>query len=154
MKNFKTFENFINEGHPSVDPYAWYSSNDELKQDLAQMQDAWKGKDIPEWAKKRMKFLEDGIKNKVIKESIDTKYWSDYNTDTSGQGKKEHEVKSKDFEETFEDAVVYWNQEADGAENRIKGAQIQTIKKLANEFFKKEGWVSVNIILAMITQES
>lgn len=89
-----------------------------------------------------------------INESIDVKYWADYNTDTSGQGKKEHEVKSKDFEDTFEDAVVYWNQEADGAENRIKGAQIQKIKKLAQEFFKKAGWISSNVIQAMIAQES
>ena len=89
-----------------------------------------------------------------IYESINVKYWADYNTDTSGQGQKEHEVKSKDFEDTFEDAVVYWNQEADGAENRIKGAQIQKIKKLAQEFFKKEGWISVNVIQAMIAQES
>jgi len=89
-----------------------------------------------------------------VNESIDVKYWEDYNKDTSGQGKKEHEVKSKDFEDTFEDAVVYWNQEADGAENRIKGAQIQTIKKLAQEFFKKAGWISSNVIQAMIAQES
>lgn len=89
-----------------------------------------------------------------LSESIDVKYWEDYNKDTSGQGKKEHEVKSKDFEDTFEDAVVYWNQEADGAENRIKGAQIQKIKKLAQEFFKKAGWISINVIQAMISQES
>ena len=89
-----------------------------------------------------------------VNESIDVKYWADYNTDTSGQGKKEHEVKSKDFEDTFEDAVVYWNQEADGAENRIKGAQIQKIKKMAQEFFKKAGWISSNVIQAMIAQES
>ena len=89
-----------------------------------------------------------------ILEAIDTKYWAGYNKDTSGQGKKEHEVESKDFEDAFEDAVVYWNQEADGAENRIKGSQIQKIKKLAQEFFKKAGWISSNVIQAMIAQES
>ena len=92
--------------------------------------------------------------NKPVNESIDTEYWADYNTDTSGQGKKEHEVKSKDFEDAFEDAVVIWNQEADGAENRIKGAQIQKIRKIADEFFKKEKWISINVIQAMIAQES
>ena len=89
-----------------------------------------------------------------IGEAIDTKYWADYNTDTSGQGNKEFANKSKDFEDTFEDAVVNWNQEADGAENRIKGSQINKVKKLANEFFKKEGWISVNVIQAMISQET
>ena len=34
-----------------------------------------------------------------INESIDTKYWADYNTDTSGQGNKDFANKSKDFEE-------------------------------------------------------
>jgi hypothetical protein len=105
-------------------------------------------------AQKVHKDLTAFLKEKGINESIDIKYWEDYNTDTSGQGKKEHEVKSKDFEDTFEDAVVYWNQEADGAENRIKGAQIQKIKKLAQEFFKKAGWISSNVIQAMIAQES
>ena len=98
--------------------------------------------------------LTSSLGESVTNEAIDTKYWADYNTDTSGQGNKEFANKSKDFEDTFEDAVVYWNQEADGAENRIKGTQIQTIKKLAQEFFKKEGYISINIVQAMIAQES
>ena len=49
-------------GHPSVDSYAFYDSIDELKQDLKQTKAQFKGKDIPEWAQKRIKFLEDGIK--------------------------------------------------------------------------------------------
>ncbi len=89
-----------------------------------------------------------------LKESIDTKYWSDYNTDTSGQGKKEFANKSKDFEKTFSQAVSEWNDEADSDENKIKGSQVSKIKKLAQEFFKKEGWISVNVAHAMIAQES
>lgn len=87
-------------------------------------------------------------------EAMDTKYWAGYNKDTSGQGKKEHEAKSKDFDDTFSLAVSEWNAEADGAENRIKGAQIDKIKKMAQEFFKKEGYITVNIAQAMIAQES
>ena len=89
-----------------------------------------------------------------ILEAIDTKYWAGYNTDTSGQGNKDFEEKSKDFDDTFSLAVSDWNDEADGAENRIKGSQIDKIKKLAQEFFKKEGYISVNIAQAMIAQES
>jgi hypothetical protein len=81
-------------------------------------------------------------------------YWADYNTDTSGQGNKEFANKSKDFEDTFSLAVAEWNDEADGAENRIKGSQVDKVKKLAQEFFKKEGYISVNIAQAMIAQES
>ena len=89
-----------------------------------------------------------------ILEAIDTKYWAGYNKDTSGQGNKDFEEKSKDFDDTFSLAVSDWNDEADGAENRIKGSQIDKIKKLAQEFFKKEGYISVNIAQAMISQES
>ena len=89
-----------------------------------------------------------------ILEAIDTKYWAGYNTDTSGQGNKDFAEKSKDFDDTFSLAVSDWNDEADGAENRIKGSQIDKIKKLAQEFFKKEGYISVNIAQAMIAQES
>ncbi len=157
MKNIKTFNDFvnesINEGHPSVDPYAFYDSMDDLKQDLKQTKDQFKGKDIPEWAQKRIEFLEDGIKNKVIKESIDIKYWAEYNLDGSGQS-SHYSDKSTDFEDTFEDAVTEWNAEAEGPQNRIKGAQIKTIRKLAEEFFKKAGWISVNVVQAMIMQES
>ena len=94
-----------------------------------------------------------GLDPRVL-EAIDTKYWADYNTDTSGQGNKEFAEKSKDFDDTFSLAVSDWNDEADGAENRIKGSQIDKIKKLAQEFFKKEGYISVNIAQAMISQES
>jgi hypothetical protein len=89
-----------------------------------------------------------------INEAIDTKYWADYNTDTSGQGNKEFANKSKDFEDTFSLAVAEWNDEADGAENRIIGSQVDKVKKLAQEFFKKEGYISVNIAQAMIAQEA
>jgi hypothetical protein len=98
--------------------------------------------------------LTSSLGESVTNEAIDTKYWADYNTDTSGQGNKEFAEKSKDFEDTFSLAVSEWNAEADGAENRIKGSQIDKVKKLAQEFFKKEGYISVNIAQAMIAQES
>jgi hypothetical protein len=90
-----------------------------------------------------------------LSEAIDTKYWADYNTDTSGQSKKEFAEKSKNFDDTFSLAVSDWNDSAgESPADRIKGAQIDKIKKLAQEFFKKEGYISVNIAQAMISQES
>lgn len=89
-----------------------------------------------------------------VNESIDTKYWADYNTDTSGQGKKEYANKEKDFEKTWKLSVKDWNAEADGPENKLPTSQEPKIKKLAQEFFKKEGYISVNIAQAMIAQES
>ena len=99
-----------------------------------------------------------GLDPKVLEstnEAINTKYWADYNTDTSGQSKKEFAEKSKDFDDTFSLAVSDWNNSAGEAPaDRIKGSQIDKIKKLAQEFFKKEGYISVNIAQAMIAQES
>jgi hypothetical protein len=84
---------------------------------------------------------------------MNTKYWIDYNTDTSGQGRIESEYKSTNLEDTLEEAIEDWNAEADD-ENKIENDQILNIKKLASEFFNKEHWISVNIIQAMISQES
>ena len=98
--------------------------------------------------------LTSSLGESVTNEAIDTKYWADYNTDTSGQGNKEFAEKSKDFEDTFSLAVAEWNDEADGAENRIIGSQVDKVKKIAQQFFKKEGYISVNIAQAMIAQKS
>jgi len=152
-----TFENFLNEATVpkfSMLDYSKLSSREkQLHGELSQV--IFKYKNLNKEEKlNAVGGLLTRIESGDLSEAIDVKYWEDYNTDTSGQGKKEHEVKSKDFEDTFEDAVVYWNQEADGAENRIKGAQIPKIKKLAQEFFKKAGWISSNVIQAMIAQES
>ena len=104
---------------------------------------------------KNLKTFEAFVNESINEKAMDTKYWAEYNDDNSIQGQSKHySDKSTDFEDTFEDAVSEWNQEAEGPENRIKGAQIQKIKKLAEEFFKKEKWVSVNVIQAMIMQES
>lgn len=102
---------------------------------------------------KNIKTFEEFL-NEGVNEKLDTKYWAGYNKDTSGQSSEHFAEKSKDFEDTFEDAVVYWNQEAEGSENRIKGAQIKAIEKMAMEFFKIEKYISINIIHAMIAQES
>jgi hypothetical protein len=89
-----------------------------------------------------------------INESIDIKYWAGYNKDTSGQGNRRFELPEYDFDDCFDYAVEDWNAEADGSENRIKGAQINKVKKLAMQFFKKAGYITVNIAQAMISQEA
>jgi hypothetical protein len=90
-----------------------------------------------------------------INESIDVKYWSDYNTDTSGQGNKDFEEKSTDFDSTWETAVNDWNDNNEmGEENELTPAMAKKVEKIAKEFFKKAGWISVNVAGAMISQES
>lgn len=51
-----------------------------------------------------MKHLQ--LYEQFVNEGIDTKYWADYNTDTSGQGNKEFANKSKDFEEFIVENIV------------------------------------------------
>lgn len=87
-------------------------------------------------------------------ESFDSDYWLQYNENTSMQGSPEwFSTKDKDFEQTFEDAVDYWNEDAEeGAE--LKGIEINRIKNTAKKFFEKEKWISTNIIHAMIFQEA
>lgn len=91
-----------------------------------------------------------------VNESIDVKYWSDYNDDTSGQSNKKFAEKSKKFDKNFfNDAMNSWNSEAEGDSTlRAFTAEYTKIYKMAEEFFKKAGWISVNVIHAMIMQES
>ena len=98
--------------------------------------------------------LTSSLAESVTNEGIDVEYWADYNTDTSGHGDPSMAMKSKVFDITFEEAVESWNDEAEGEENQIDGKQADKIERLAKEFFKKAKYISVNIIHAMIAQES
>ena len=102
---------------------------------------------------KNLQTLSEFVNESINEKAMDTKYWMDYNTDTSGgQVEKEHMILSKDFDDTFGLAISDWNDESEHNDNRIKGNQIKQIEKLAKEFFKKEGQISVAIIHAMIFQ--
>jgi flagellar hook-basal body complex protein FliE len=100
--------------------------------------------------------LTSSLGESVTNESIDVDYWADYNDDTSGQGKKEFADKSKKFNKNFfNDAMNSWNSEADGDSTlRAFSEPYSRIYKMAEEFYKKAGWISVNVIHAMIMQEA
>lgn len=98
--------------------------------------------------------LVDTISESVVNEKLDTKYWIGYHDQGDTFAAKEFGIKSKDFKDAFDEAVEDWNNEADGAENQIKGTSLKKIEKMAMEFFKIEKWISVNVIQAMIMQES
>ena len=84
-------------------------------------------------------------------DAIDTKYWADYNTDTSGQSDPSFATKVKVFDIAFKEAVETWN---DLGEDPITSGEADKIERLAKAFFKKEKWISVNVIHAMIAQEA
>jgi hypothetical protein len=98
--------------------------------------------------------LTSSLGESVTNEAIDVSYWEDYNKDTSGQADPSFADKIKVFDIAFEEAVESWNDEAEGEENQIDDDQAREIEKLAYEFFKRKRWISINIIHAMIAQES
>ena len=98
--------------------------------------------------------LTSSLGESVTNEAIDVSYWEDYNKDTSGQADPSFADKIKVFDIAFEEAVETWNDEAEGEENQIDDEQAREIEKLAYEFFKRKRWISINIIHAMIAQES
>ena len=100
---------------------------------------------------KNLQTFEEFINESLNENSKDAKYWMGYN---DIPGPKWQSEKSKDFEGALSIAIDSWNDEAEGPENRIKGAQIKKIEKMAMEFFKKEKFITFNIIQAMIMQES
>ena len=87
------------------------------------------------------------ISKSVVKESIDTNYWIKYNKNPNGESSQSK--KSNNFEYTFKDALNDWNSEGEDA---VSGSDAQKIKKLAKEFFDKEGYITYNIVYAMIMQ--
>lgn len=168
MKHIITFKEFINE---SINEAASPSEIKKVEDFLKKNGKYEKGEDLYKWSDGTLDFdvtlglefvkLYDGEENTIVpykkfiqdwmNESIDTKYWLDYNKDTSGQMPPEHLKMSKNFEDEFEDAVSNWQSEAD---ERLTSAQIKKARAVAEEFFKKEKQISVAIIQAMIAQES
>ena len=99
----------VNEGHPSTDPYAFYSTVKDLKDDLSALEKYWKGQSMPEWAKKKKAFLEYGISNAKevgIKESVneaDVKSDNDFKEYAQNILKKAHK---DDYDEKKADATI------------------------------------------------
>jgi hypothetical protein len=83
----------------------------------------------------------------ALNEAVDVEYWADYNDDTSGQSPKNFSEKMKNLEAAFKMAVSDWQKE-----DSMSSSEISSIHKMAEEFFKKAGWISPNVVQAMIAQ--
>lgn len=85
---------------------------------------------------------------KKVNEAIDVKYWEDYN-------KKSPKITSIDkLKSVVDTAVNKWNSDVDDKSNLVNSIGKQKVLKLANEFFKASGYISHDIVMAMIMQES
>jgi hypothetical protein len=85
--------------------------------------------------------------NQIV-EAINVNYWKGYHersTKITGGNKVASAV---------ENEVINWNKNnTDGPSNNISSNGEKKVMNLAHDFFKSAGWISSDIIQAMITQE-
>ena len=86
-----------------------------------------------------------------INEAIDTKYWEDYHEGAS----KIKNPGGMQLQQIVSGCVEDWNDNNEnGADNEVTPAGEKKVLKLAKEFVKATGWISDDVIDAMIAQES
>jgi hypothetical protein len=84
-----------------------------------------------------------------INESFDAKYWEDYHEKSPKITSKSAVVRA------VEDAVEEWNDNNEmGKENEVTKKGEKIVMELAHKFFDAKGYISSDVIEAMITQES
>lgn len=96
----------------------------------------------------------------ALNESIDVKYWADYHTnkgkifiDASKPGGSVTSGFLSKVANAVEDEVRQWNSNnRDGKTNEIGKEDEKRVMNLALDFFKAAGWISTDIIQAMIAQ--
>jgi uncharacterized protein with PIN domain len=95
--------------------------------------------------------LTSSLGESVVTEAFDANYWEDYH---------EGATKSKNpgnfqLQQEVEGCVEDWNDNNEnGKENEVTSAGEKKVLKLAKEFVKAKGWISNDVIDAMIAQES
>ena len=84
-----------------------------------------------------------------LNEGFDAKYWEDYH-------EKAEKIKSNSaVANAVEDSVNDWNDNnTEGPSNAIDKKGEATVMELAHKFFAAKGWISTDIIGAMIAQEA
>jgi hypothetical protein len=84
-----------------------------------------------------------------INESINIKYWADYHE------KSTKITSASKVNRAVEDEVEEWNlNNEDGKDNEVTNGDEKKVIKLAHDFFRAAGWISTDIIQAMISQEA
>lgn len=81
---------------------------------------------------------------------FDSEYWLDYNDET---GPKYLSEKLTDFDSAFSKGVKEWDSMNEDGET-LSQNNIERSRKVAKQFFDKEGYITISIIMAMISQES
>ena len=91
------------------------------------------------------------INESVVTEAFDANYWEDYQEGAE----KMKNPSGMQIMQDVQAAVEDWNDNNEmGEENEVTPAGEKKVLKLAKEFVKAKGWISFDIIDAMIAQES
>lgn len=95
--------------------------------------------------------LTSSLGESVVVEGFDAKYWEDYHNDDSGKLENPNNIQ---IQQEVEACAEEWNDNNEnGEENEIKPATEKKVIKLAKEFVKAKGWISSDVIEAMLAQE-
>jgi uncharacterized protein with PIN domain len=95
--------------------------------------------------------LTSSLGESVVTEAFDANYWEDYHEDST----KSKNPGNFQLQQEVEGCVEDWNDNNEnGKENEVTSAGEKKVLKLAKEFVKAKGWISSDVIDAMIAQES
>ena len=89
----------------------------------------------------------------VVTEGFDANYWEDYHE--GGDSTKIKNPGNFQIQQEVEACVEDWNDNNEnGKENEVTSSGEKKVIKLAKDFVKAKGWISSDVIDAMIAQES
>jgi hypothetical protein len=83
--------------------------------------------------------------NESVNESIDINHWKKY-ANGGGPLFSRKITTQSEFNTEFREVAYGYNNDPDSRENKLKRDKIEKVKKLAQEFFDKEGFITSNII--------
>jgi hypothetical protein len=110
----------------------------DLKVVLADDEYGWDDEDLAEY-----------IEESTVTEAIDVKYWEDYHE------KSTKITSASKVTRAVQDEVEDWNDNNEnGEDNKVTNGGEKKVMNLAHDFFKAAGWISLDVIHAMIAQES
>jgi hypothetical protein len=93
--------------------------------------------------------LTSSLGESATNEAFNAKYWEDYHE------KSTKITSASKVARAVEDEVEEWNDNnEDGEDNEVTNAGEKKVMNLAHDFFKATGWISSDVIQAMIAQES
>ena len=89
--------------------------------------------------------------DQFVNEGFDAKYWEGYHE----KSPKITQLSGMVIQHEVEAEVEEWNDNnEEGPSNEVKPAGEKKVIALANQFAKAKGWISSDVIEAMIAQES